>query len=237
MKFRDFAKLFFLAVFLAKPSIAGARSPHGTTLTGVVQAVDHNTRWITFAQEDGPVRQFVYTRGARFWHGEGELMPAHLKLGMRVRLQLHRPFFGPDFVTHIVLLAPQPPAPKRQTLPRNAGDMNKHQPFSTKQSSPFGETSNTILKQFTNMKLLSLSTLAAVVLSLSLETRAFSHDSKHYPLHTCVVSGEKLGGDMGNPYVFKHDGTEVQLCCKSCLKDFNKDPAKYMAMVKHATKH
>ncbi len=114
--------------------------------------------------------------------------------------------------------------------------MNKHQPFSTKQSSPFGETSNTTLKQSTNMKLLSLSTLLATAV-FSLATQAFAHDSKHYPLHTCVVSSDKLGGDMGKPYVFKHDGIEVQLCCKSCRKDFNKDSAKYMALVKHASNH
>lgn len=121
MKFLDFAALLFLAVFLCTPGIANARSPRGTSMVGIVQAVDHTTRWITFAQEDGTVRQFVYTRWARFWHGEGELMPAHLKPGMRVRLQLHRPFFGPDFVTHIVLLAPQPPVTKRPALTRNAG--------------------------------------------------------------------------------------------------------------------
>jgi len=33
------------------------------------------------------------------------------------------------------------------------------------------------------------------------------------------------------PYTFTHDGQEVKLCCKSCLKDFNKDPAKYMAKI------
>src|SRR4051794_31838726 len=55
-----------------------------------------------------------------------------------------------------------------------------------------------------------------------------------YPLTTCVVSGEKLGGDMGDPYVFKQDGKEVQLCYKSCLKDFKKDPAKYMKKIEEA---
>jgi hypothetical protein len=49
---------------------------------------------------------------------------------------------------------------------------------------------------------------------------------KPYPVETCLVSGEKLGG-MGKPYVFVHKGQEVKLCCKSCLKDFQKDPAKY----------
>src|SRR3989442_105896 len=48
-----------------------------------------------------------------------------------------------------------------------------------------------------------------------------SDAKKAYPLDTCVVSGEKLG-EHGKPYVFNYEGREVQLCCKSCLKDFNK---------------
>lgn len=54
-------------------------------------------------------------------------------------------------------------------------------------------------------------------------------------LKTCVVSGDKLG-EMGKPYVFTHEGQEVKLCCKDCLKDFKKDPAKYMKMINEAPK-
>lgn len=50
--------------------------------------------------------------------------------------------------------------------------------------------------------------------------------AKPYTLDTCVVSGEKLGS-MGQPYVFTHEGQEIKLCCKECLKDFKADPAKY----------
>lgn len=57
----------------------------------------------------------------------------------------------------------------------------------------------------------------------------------NYPLATCPVSGEKLG-EMGDPYVIEHEGTTVKLCCKSCLKDFNKDPDKYIGMIKAAEK-
>jgi hypothetical protein len=52
--------------------------------------------------------------------------------------------------------------------------------------------------------------------------------AKPYPLKTCVVSDEKFGGDMGDPYVFTYQGREVKLCCKGCLDDFNKAPAKYV---------
>ncbi len=61
-----------------------------------------------------------------------------------------------------------------------------------------------------------------------------------YPLDTCVVSGDKLeGGDMGPPidYVYKEGGKPdrlVRLCCKHCIKDFNKDPAAYLKKIDEA---
>jgi len=63
------------------------------------------------------------------------------------------------------------------------------------------------------------------------ETAAATADT--YPLTTCVVSGEKLGG-MGEPFVINDTATTVKFCCKSCLKDFNEDPAKYIAMINDA---
>jgi hypothetical protein len=56
-----------------------------------------------------------------------------------------------------------------------------------------------------------------------------------YPLTKCVVSDELLG-EMGKPVKVAHDGTDVYLCCKSCIKDFNKEPAKYVEKVKSAVK-
>ena len=58
---------------------------------------------------------------------------------------------------------------------------------------------------------------------------------KPYPLKTCAVSGEKLG-EMGAPYVFTYQGRELKLCCKGCLKDFNKEPAKYIKKLEEAEK-
>ena len=56
--------------------------------------------------------------------------------------------------------------------------------------------------------------------------------AKPYPLKTCVVSGEKLGAM--DPYVFVYKGREIKLCCKDCLKDFNKAPAKYVKKIEEA---
>ncbi|MBI5381839.1 MAG: hypothetical protein HZA31_08065 [Opitutae bacterium] len=59
-----------------------------------------------------------------------------------------------------------------------------------------------------------------------------------YPLATCVVSGEKLG-EMGAPidYTYKQAGQPdrlVRFCCKSCIKKFEKDPAKYLKKLDEA---
>ena len=56
---------------------------------------------------------------------------------------------------------------------------------------------------------------------------------KPYTLKTCVVSGEKLG-EMGDPFVYDYEGREIKFCCKGCLKDFKKDPAKYIKKIEEA---
>ncbi len=58
---------------------------------------------------------------------------------------------------------------------------------------------------------------------------------KPYTLKTCVISGEKLGG-MGEPYVYKYQDREIKFCCKGCLKEFNKDPDKYVKAIQDAEK-
>jgi transposase-like protein len=55
-----------------------------------------------------------------------------------------------------------------------------------------------------------------------------------YPLEQCPVSGEKLGGSMGEPVNFVHEGRLVRFCCKSCLKDFKADPAASLKQIDDA---
>jgi len=78
----------------------------------------------------------------------------------------------------------------------------------------------------------TISILAAVLLG---STFAFADSAvpKAYPLTKCVVSGEKPG-EHGKPVKVTSDGTDVWFCCKSCLKDFNKEPAKFVKMVRDA---
>lgn len=57
-----------------------------------------------------------------------------------------------------------------------------------------------------------------------------------YPTNVCVVSNDKLGGDMGLPqdYIYRVAGKPdrfVRFCCKDCLKDFNEDPAKFLGLI------
>lgn len=90
---------------------------------------------------------------------------------------------------------------------------------------------------------LNLITSFALVLSTSPLQAAVIAESpvpakaKPYPLGVCVVSGEKLGGEMGDPYVFTYESREIKLCCESCLKDFNKEPAKFLMKLDQALRN
>jgi len=61
-----------------------------------------------------------------------------------------------------------------------------------------------------------------------------------YPLTSCVVSEDKLeGGDMGPPqdFIYRETGKPdrlVRFCCKDCIKDFKKDPDKFLAALNEA---
>ncbi|MEW6304450.1 MAG: hypothetical protein AB1705_13315 [Verrucomicrobiota bacterium] len=79
--------------------------------------------------------------------------------------------------------------------------------------------------------ILAAATLVAFIGVTSLRAA----EKKAYPLKKCVVSDEALGS-MGKPYVHTHEGREVQFCCKSCLKEFNKDPKKFIAKLDAAEK-
>jgi len=72
---------------------------------------------------------------------------------------------------------------------------------------------------------------------------AFAADAKDakkpkpYTLDTCAVSDEKIDPDSDmKPYTFTHGDREIKLCCKSCKKDFDKDPAKIIKKVEDAEK-
>ena len=87
------------------------------------------------------------------------------------------------------------------------------------------------------LKLFALSVVAGLLSFAGISTAAEDAKAKPYPLKTCVVSDEEIGKDADmKPHVFTYKGQEVKLCCKSCLKDFNKEPAKYMKKIEDAQK-
>jgi hypothetical protein len=59
---------------------------------------------------------------------------------------------------------------------------------------------------------------------------------KPYPLDYCLVSGDKIGGDMGKPIVIVYHGQEMKFCCSDCPPKFKKNPEKYMKMLDEAEK-
>ena len=81
-------------------------------------------------------------------------------------------------------------------------------------------------------------TLAAVLVALAPSSRADGTNAvatvKPDLMTTCPVSGDKLGGDMGKPYVFVYQGQEVKLCCPDCKAEFDKNPAKFIKKIQDA---
>lgn len=53
----------------------------------------------------------------------------------------------------------------------------------------------------------------------------------------CPVSGEEIGGAMGEGVEVEHEGKIYNLCCKMCAKDFKKDPAKYIEIINEELKN
>lgn len=47
----------------------------------------------------------------------------------------------------------------------------------------------------------------------------------------CPVSGEGLAS-MGGPFVLDHKGQKVKLCCEGCKEDFEKEPDRFLAIIR-----
>ena len=60
--------------------------------------------------------------------------------------------------------------------------------------------------------------------------------AKPYKLDKCIVSDEKFEGSDMKPFEFVRDGQKYKLCCKNCLKDFDKDPKKFATKLDKETK-
>ena len=81
------------------------------------------------------------------------------------------------------------------------------------------------------LPLLLLALLACASASLAADkpaTDPTAAQPKPYVLKMCLVSDEKL--DKGDP-TFIYKGREIRVCCEGCVKDFKKDPEKYLRLI------
>ena len=81
------------------------------------------------------------------------------------------------------------------------------------------------------MKSILLTTLMAFLATVP--TFGAEKSVKPYPLDKCIVSDEKLGVE-GKPTVFVYEGQEIKLCCADCRKEFDANPAKFLAKLPKA---
>jgi len=52
-----------------------------------------------------------------------------------------------------------------------------------------------------------------------------------YPTKKCVVTGDELGGEMGDPINVVYKNRLVRLCCDDCLPMLKESPGKYIALL------
>ncbi|MBN9688621.1 MAG: YHS domain-containing protein [Verrucomicrobia bacterium] len=57
-----------------------------------------------------------------------------------------------------------------------------------------------------------------------------------YPLKFCVVSDEKFEGSGMTPFEMVYEGQTMKFCCKNCVKDFKKEPKKYLTKLAEEVK-
>lgn len=68
-----------------------------------------------------------------------------------------------------------------------------------------------------------------------LDAAVVAKQTANYPLDTCVVMGGKLGA-MGKPVELVSHNQLVRLCCKNCVKQFDKNPVKHLISLADAYK-
>jgi len=60
-----------------------------------------------------------------------------------------------------------------------------------------------------------------------LDKKIVADQKAWYPLNTCIVTGEKLGG-MGDPVDYVYRNRLVRLCCAGCIEKFEQGAPKYL---------
>ena len=78
-------------------------------------------------------------------------------------------------------------------------------------------------------------TLKAIVAKTPEEKAKAESLVPSYPLKTCLVSGDELGG-MGETVNALYGERLIRFCCKGCVKSFNKNPSKYLPKLDPSSK-
>lgn len=68
----------------------------------------------------------------------------------------------------------------------------------------------------------------------ALDSLIIATQKADYPLEVCVVSGDRLGGAMGDPVDYVYGNQLVRLCCEMCVDAFSEDPASHMKKLETA---
>lgn len=70
----------------------------------------------------------------------------------------------------------------------------------------------------------------------TIDEQIIKDQTRYYPADKCVVSGEPLAEDGKDIAINVVYGNRlVRLCCKMCLEDFTRDPAKFLERLNKAT--
>jgi YHS domain-containing protein len=67
-----------------------------------------------------------------------------------------------------------------------------------------------------------------------LDAAANEAQKENYPFDYCLVSGDELGGEMGDPIEYVQGNRLYRLCCKGCVKSLREDPVMYRTMLDDA---
>ena len=70
----------------------------------------------------------------------------------------------------------------------------------------------------------------------SLDQAVIALQTKDYPLTTCPVSKDKLGGDMSEAVDVVVGGRLVRVCCNDCVEKVEQEPAIFIAQIDAARK-
>lgn len=70
--------------------------------------------------------------------------------------------------------------------------------------------------------------------SAKMDEAIVAAQSADYPLDVCVVSGEELGGDHGEPIDIVVENRMFRVCCKNCIGDIEAEPSEFTAVLDDA---